>query len=120
MLPNGIRQNAWNRIDMLGELIAAEAPASAPHLRRWVGIYSASNREMILSRIPSSLPYKYNVYEFELLKDKLSEYEGDEDLIITSSSRHYINSIPELDALLSELGVDPKLFDAPWHVDYPY
>ena len=115
MRPNGIHQKLWNRIDMLGAPIAAEVPASASHVRRWVCIYVGGR-----SLVPSLPPHKYQVYEFELLKDKLAEYEGDEDLIITSSSRHYINSISELDALLSRLGVNPELFDAPWHVDYPF
>ncbi|WP_460675550.1 hypothetical protein [Hymenobacter coalescens] len=93
--------------------VAAEAEASAPDLRRWVCIYPYQESPV------NTEPYLFAVYDFELPTAEMAEYEGDEDLIMTSRRRYYLNSIAELDALLEKLAVTPALFDAPWRADYP-
>ncbi|MBO3271447.1 MULTISPECIES: hypothetical protein [Hymenobacter] len=99
---------------MLGQPIAAEVTPSASHLRRWACIYPYT------ISISGFTPHQYQLFDVELLRDELPNYEGDEDLITVHSHRYYLNSISELDELLAHLKIDPQLFDSPWTVDYPF
>jgi hypothetical protein len=49
----------------------------------------------------------------------MQEYLGDEDLIMVNKKRYYLNNEQELYLLLGKLGVNPELFNAPWHNEYP-
>ncbi|HEY8917928.1 MAG TPA: hypothetical protein VIM87_15895 [Chitinophaga sp.] len=61
----------------------------------------------------------YNVYDFELEKEEMGDFVGDENLIMPNKKRYYLNTEEELINLLLDLHVNPKLFTYPWRCDYP-
>lgn len=110
-----INIKAWNRLTLTKGEIAAEVPSSQENMRRWVAIYPNTGKH-ISKNIP---PHEFSVLDFELDKQLMQEYEGDEDLIMVNKKRYYLKNEEELYQLLEGLRLNPELFNAPWHNDYP-
>jgi len=105
----------YNRFRM-GKEIAAELNPTANHLRRWIVIYQPEGRSLNIN-IPEHV---YYIRDFELEKEKMSEFIGDEDLIMCNERQYYLNSEEELINLLLDLRVNPKRLTYPWRCDYPF
>ncbi|PSL28161.1 hypothetical protein [Chitinophaga ginsengisoli] len=105
----------YNRFRM-GKAIAAELDPTAAHLRRWIVIYQPEDRSLNIN-IPEHV---YNVHDFELEKEKMTEFIGDEDLIMCNERRYYLNTVEELINLLLDLHINPKLLTYPWRCDCPF
>jgi hypothetical protein len=105
----------YNRFRM-GKMIAAELKPSAAQFRKWIGIYQPVPPS-VNAAIPACV---YSVFVFELEKEKVAAFAGDEDLIICNDKRYYLNAEEELVDLLLDLHVNPKLFTYPWRCDYPF
>ena len=99
-----------------GKTIAAELTPSAEDLRRWIIIFQPEEGVIGFDNIPEHI---YNVLHFELEKDKMQDFQGDEDLIMVNKRRYYLNTNEELINLLLDLRIDPKLFTYPWKCECP-
>jgi len=104
----------YNRLKSGGH-IAAEIDPSCDQYRRWVAIYKTQSAPTN-KNAPEHL---YLIRDFELEKDKMSEFEGDEDLIMHNKRNHYVNSDEELFKKLRSENIDPGKFTSPWRCDYP-
>lgn len=96
--------------------IAAELTPSAKALRRWIIIFQPGDKFVGFGNIPEHI---YSVLHFELEKDKMQDFQGDEDLIMVNKQRYYLNTNEELINLLLDLRIDPKLFTYPWRCECP-
>lgn len=106
---NEFKKSIWNSLYYSGDPISAELEASASNLRHWIAIYKIKEADFIDN--------KYTVLEFELDKDLVDEYFGDEDK--QNQKRYYVKDEDELIALLNKLEVPLNLFTHPWKCDYP-
>jgi hypothetical protein len=111
---NSFLPKVWNRLTQLQAPIAVNLPGTEPHLKRWVCVYF-NNPHLTLNQKAA----KYSIWDFELDASKMSDYEGDEDLIMQNSKRIYASDDEQLLIVLKDLKADPKAFDSPWSVDYP-
>jgi hypothetical protein len=104
----------YNRFSM-GKQIAAELTPSAEHLRKWIIIFQPDGPSVVTS-IPE---HNYQVFVFELEKEKIADMGYDHDLIMHNDKRYYLNTEEELIDLLLDLRVNPKSLTYPWRCDYP-
>ncbi|WP_217602463.1 hypothetical protein [Chitinophaga sp. GbtcB8] len=104
----------YNRLKGGGH-IAAEIDPSCDQYRRWVAIYKPQSAP-INKNVPEHL---YLIRDFELEKDKIGEFTGDEDLIMHNKKKYYVNSEEELFEKLKSENIDPGKFTSPWRCDYP-
>lgn len=105
----------WNRLTITKGEIASEIPSFHENMRRWIAIYPNTGKQ-IDKNVP---PHEFSVLDFELDRQLMQKYSGDEDLIMVNKKRYYLNSEQELYLLLEKLGINPALFNAPWHNEYP-
>jgi len=103
-----------NRLKQGGN-VAAELPSSSDKYRRWIAIFK-SRKSALEEENPN---YEFSIFDFELEKDKMDEFKGDEDLIMINENRYYLSSFEDLVEKLLSLKVDPSIFTYPWKCDYP-
>lgn len=103
-----------NRLKQGGK-VAAELPSSSDGYRKWIAIYK-SKPSLLEEETPK---YAYSIFEFEIEKDKIQEFKGDEDLIMINKNRYYLSTFDELIEKLISLSVDPSIFTYPWKCDFP-
>ncbi|MCB2379308.1 hypothetical protein LGH70_17050 [Hymenobacter sp. BT635] len=104
---------------MLQKPIAAEISASAPGRRRWVDIHYELNRQPSTGPQPPQHLYCIIDREFDTALLELYAPDGDEDLALICENDYHVADEPQLYAVLTELGIDPGSFDAPWNVAHP-
>jgi hypothetical protein len=107
-----INLKAWNRV-LLGKDIAMEIEALDEKNRRWISIIPNSGKQ--IGEIPKK--YEYQILDFELDKDLIDTYFGNEDML--NQKRIYVNTEDELYQVLSEMNIDVTEFTAPFNCDYP-
>jgi hypothetical protein len=108
-----ISLKVWNRV-LVGKDIAMEIETVGEKNRRWVSIIPNSGKQV--SEISKN--YKYQIFDFELDKNLIDTYFGDDDMI--NQKRIYVNTEDELYQVLSEMNIDVTGFTAPFNCDYPF
>ena len=107
------KEKMRNRLIYNKSEIAIELESSSEGLRRWIAIYPRFE-----DPVDQSIPdHAFSILDFELSKDLVDEYFGEEDKV--NQKRRYVNNEEELYSALALMGVNPEDFDAPWNCDYP-
>lgn len=100
---------AYDRLRKGGE-VAAELPATLARHRRWIAIYPVLGDDRQHFKA-------FQVLDFELDEDDLSDFFST-DLRKNQQKLNMPNEA-ELYAYLEVKGIEPSVFDAPWHCDFP-
>jgi len=109
---NELTIKAKNSLDR-GNFVTQEVDATSVGFRRWVAIYPLSH-ELLKAKY---WPLKYKVMDFEIDAKLVDEYFGEESK--KNLREYFAASEIELLKILSENGIDARLFDVPWKNDYP-
>ena len=105
---------AINQLDMAKTPIAVEVTASTSELRAWVAVYPRKEKS---ESVDSSNADLYLVKRFEYKRGMEDSY--DTDLYTSNSEELLVHSIPEVERVLNEWGVDAGLLVPPWKCDFP-
>ena len=97
-----------NAFEMTARPAATELPAQQVRHKSFIAIYPPS---------PTGTYGPWRVRRFEISEDLLDEYPSEEDLI--DSKLITLNSLEDVEQLLTSWGIDSSTFDAPWKCNYP-
>lgn len=101
-------QKTLNAFEMTHREAACEIPATLPNHRSFVAVYPPLLEKGVTH---------WRVRRFELPIDLVDEYPAEDDL--ANSVFLSLESLGEVEAVLTGWGVDPAVLDAPWKCDYP-
>jgi hypothetical protein len=108
-----LRTEVGNRLIMLGGVVAAELPRPRAGWRRWVAVYPSPSG--IVERGQAARTFHIKLFDLPSTKHDTCFFDGD----MANLEWGRAGSIEELEAELTNRGIDPALLDAPWKVGYP-
>ena len=97
-----------NGFEMIQRTACAEISATRTGHRAFVGVYPP---------IPEKKTYQWRVRKFELPERLVGKYFGEEDLVDSEFIR--LNSLEEVEELITRWGLAETTFEAPWKNEYP-
>jgi hypothetical protein len=101
-------QKTLNAFEMTSRGAAAEIPATRESHRAFVSVYPPSRERRIT---------QWRVRRFEILAKHINACVGEEELVDSQFIR--LESLDQVEGLLSSWGIDSSRLDAPWKCDYP-
>jgi hypothetical protein len=101
-------QKTLNGFEMLNREAACEIPAAKPGHKAFVAV---------LPPLPSKHIHHWRVRRFELPIELIDHHVCEEDLV--DSFFYKLDSLTEVEDVLTDWGVDSALLDATWKCDYP-
>lgn len=111
-------QKTINAFEMNQRAAACEIASSRVGYRSFIGVYPPRcDRQRVPSPIPNEHQGRWCVKKFTIPERLINEYFAEDDLADRESV--YLNTMAEVEDLLTKWGVDSAKFDAPWASDYP-
>jgi hypothetical protein len=105
-----MKTSVLNRL-RLGELVAAEIPATLDEHRAWIGIYPIKKE--------NQSGYKYRIRTFEVHKQYLYDDNDVWEETMAKKKDYFEDSEENLLSLLGKIVDNLNILDAPWKCDYP-
>ena len=96
---------------MTKRVAACEISTTLPSCRAFVGVHPPHPESR------DERNWKWTIKKFTISESLINEWFGQEDLIGLETVR--VDTIEEVETVLSSWGIDSSCFDAPWKVNYP-
>ena len=104
----GFTLQTLNAFEMTRRTAACEIAATRLDHRAFVAVYPP---------LPDKDVHKWRIRKFEIPRHILEEYFGEGDLVDSQLLR--VDTLEEVEEVLSAWNIDPAMLDAPWKCAYP-